>query len=68
MGVWTVATFIAGKSYGWSYNFTLQFKMIKVYITILIILFIAAILLFVFDKKLSSLVEGEDEKAEEKVA
>lgn len=68
MGVWTVATFIAGKSYGWIYNFTLQFNMIKVYITIPIILFIAAILLFVFDKKLSSLVEGEDEKAEEKVA
>ena len=42
--------------------------MIKVYITIPIILFIAAILLFVFDKKLSSLVEGEDEKSEEKVA
>ena len=68
MGVWTVATFIAGKSYGWIYNFTLQFNMIKVYITIPIILFIAAILLFVFDKKLSSLVEGEDEKSEEKVA
>lgn len=68
MGVWTVATFIAGKSYGWIYNFTLQFNMIKVYIIIPIILFIAAILLFVFDKKLSSLVEGEDEKSEEKVA
>ncbi len=60
MGVWTVATFIAGLGYGYIYNFTLQFDMIKVYSIIPVILFVAAALLFVFDKKLSTLVEEDD--------
>lgn len=63
MGVWTFATFVAGKSYGYIYNFTLQFDMMKVYTIIPVILFVAAVLLFVFDKKLNSLVEDENEEA-----
>ena len=60
MGVWTFATFIAGQGYGFIYKFTLQFDMIKVYSIIPVILFVAAALLFVFDKKLSTLVEEDD--------
>jgi proton-dependent oligopeptide transporter, POT family len=68
MGVWTFATFLAGKSYGYIYNFTLQFDMIKVYTIIPVIMFVAAVALFIFDKKLSSLVEDEDENSSSKVA
>ena len=64
MGVWTFATFIAGKTYGNIYDFTLQFDIIAVYTTIPAILFVAAVILFVFDKKLNSLVEDEDEVIE----
>lgn len=62
MGVWTFATFLAGKSYGYLYDFTLKFDMITVYTVIPVILFVAAALLFIFDKKLSKLVEDEDSK------
>ncbi|MGL5756105.1 MAG: peptide MFS transporter [Paraclostridium sp.] len=68
MGVWTFATFLAGKSYGYIYAFTLKFDMITVYTVIPAILFVAAVLLFVFDKKLSTLVEDEDDKVTSKVA
>ena len=64
MGVWTFATFLAGKGYGYIYDFTLQFNMIKVYTTIPIIMFVAAAALFIFDKKLSSLVEDDDSSSE----
>ncbi|WP_024621881.1 peptide MFS transporter [Metaclostridioides mangenotii] len=60
MGVWTCATFLAGISYGYVYKFTLNFDMIKVYTIIPIILFIAAALLFVFDKTLSKLVVDDE--------
>jgi dipeptide/tripeptide permease len=63
MGVWTFATFIAGQGYGYIYKFTLQFDMIKVYSIIPVILFVAAALLFVFDKKLSTLIEEDDSVA-----
>lgn len=66
MGVWTFATFLAGKSYGYVYDYTLKFDMVKVYIVIPIILFIAAVVLFIFDKQLQSLVEGEDTKHDNK--
>lgn len=69
MGVWIIASFLAGKSYGVLYAFTLKFDMIKVYIAIPIILFVASAILFVFDKQLHSLVEGEDTKSDsEKIA
>ncbi|GAA0220048.1 peptide MFS transporter [Metaclostridioides mangenotii] len=60
MGVWTFATFLAGLGYGYIYKFTLNFDMIKVYTVIPIILFIAAALLFVFDKSLSKLVVDDE--------
>ncbi|RDY26836.1 MFS transporter [Romboutsia weinsteinii] len=63
MGVWIVATFIAAQGYGYIYSFTLNFDFIKVYTIIPIITFVTAIVLFVYDKKLSSLVE-EDEAVE----
>ncbi|HBG5847550.1 TPA: peptide MFS transporter [Clostridioides difficile] len=59
MGVWTFATFIAGQGYGYIYAFTLKFEMIKVYTIIPVILFVSAILLFLFDKTLSRLVEDD---------
>lgn len=69
MGVWTFATFLAGKSYGYIYDFTLQFDMIVVYSVIPVILLVAAVILFVFDKKLQSLVEDqEEEELEEEIA
>lgn len=61
MGVWTFATFIAGFSYGRLYAFLLQFDMMIVYTIIPLITFIVAILLFMFDKKLKTLIiEDED--------
>ncbi|WP_314062196.1 peptide MFS transporter [uncultured Vagococcus sp.] len=61
MGVWTFATFIAGFSYGRLYAIVLQFDMMIVYTIIPIITFIAAILLFMFDKKLKTLIIEDDE-------
>ncbi|MDR0880284.1 MAG: peptide MFS transporter [Clostridioides sp.] len=63
MGVWTVATFIAAKSYGRIYAFTMKFNFMTVYIVIPIILFIAAIILFASDKTLSKLVVEDDQQA-----
>ncbi|HCM90740.1 MULTISPECIES: peptide MFS transporter [Vagococcus] len=60
MGVWTVATFIAGKGYGYMYAFVLKFDMMQAYIGIPIVLIVAACLLFIFNKKLITLVEDED--------
>ncbi len=60
MGVWTFASFLAGKGYGYIYDFTLKFDMIKVYTIIPVILFVSGIVLFVLDKKLSSLVEDDE--------
>lgn len=60
MGVWTVATFIAGKGYGYMYAIVLKFDMMQAYIGIPIVLILAASFLFIFDKKLTSLVEGPD--------
>ena len=60
MGVWIFATFIAGKSYGYLYEFASKFPIIQAYVVIPIILFVCAALLFLFDKKLSRLLEEED--------
>lgn len=61
MGVWTFATFIAGKTHGAIYNFTKQFDMIIVYTVIPVILFVCAVSLFALDKKLSTLVTDDSE-------
>lgn len=68
MGVWTFATFIAGKTHGAIYNFTKQFDMITVYTAIPVILFVCAISLFVLDKNLSKLVADDNEDMKNKVA
>jgi len=60
MGVWIFATFIAGKSYGYLYEFASKFPIIQAYVVIPIILFVCAALLFLFDKKLSRLLEEEE--------
>ncbi len=59
MGVWIFATFIAGKSYGYLYEFASKFPIIQSYVVIPIILFVCAVLLFTFDKKLVKLLEEE---------
>ncbi|SHK05258.1 peptide MFS transporter [Tepidibacter formicigenes] len=60
LGVWTFATFVAGKSYGYLYAFASKFSIIQAYVAIPIILFICAILLFFSDKKLVKLLEDEE--------
>ncbi|WP_099191347.1 peptide MFS transporter [Tepidibacter mesophilus] len=60
LGVWTFATFLAGKSYGYLYALTSKFSVIQAYTAIPIILFVCAILLFSFDKKLVKLLEDEE--------
>ncbi|MDR2833411.1 MAG: peptide MFS transporter [Streptococcaceae bacterium] len=64
LGVWSVATFIASISYGYLYDFMSQFNPLVVYSAIPAILFVAAIILFVGDKGLSSLVESGEEVEE----
>jgi POT family proton-dependent oligopeptide transporter len=60
MGVWIFATFIAGKSYGYLYEFASRFPIIQAYVVIPIILFVFAALLFIFDKKLVKLLKDEE--------
>ncbi|HIW22254.1 MAG TPA: MFS transporter [Candidatus Dorea intestinavium] len=59
ISVWGIATFIAGKSYGYVYEFAFggSFKFYSACIVIAIIAFVSALILFVLDKKLSGLVE-----------
>lgn len=59
IGVWTFATFVAGKCYSYVYAFTLKFSIMQAYISIPIILFISGVLLFIFDSKLTSLLEDD---------
>jgi dipeptide/tripeptide permease len=60
MGVWIFATFIAGKSYGYLYAIASKFPIMQAYVVIPIILFVCAVLLFFFDKKLVKLLEDEE--------
>ena len=60
MGVWIFATFVAGKSYGYLYEFASKFPIIQSYVVIPVILFVCAILLFLFDEKLVKLLEVEE--------
>ncbi len=61
MGVWTFATFIAGKTYGYLYALASSYSIIQAYVAIPVVLFISAAFLFIFDKKLVTLLEDEDE-------
>jgi dipeptide/tripeptide permease len=61
MSVWVLAVFVAGKSYGWVYEFTLKFKFSTVYFVVAAIAITAGIILWSLDKKLNSLVIKDDE-------
>lgn len=60
MGVWILASFIAGKSYGYLYAIVSKYPIMQAYIVIPIILFITAVVLFFFDKNLVKLLEDEE--------
>jgi len=62
MGVWTFATFVAGKTYGYLYAIVSSYSPIQAYTAVPVILFVAAFILFVFDKKLTSLLEDTEEE------
>lgn len=59
MGVWILASFIAGKSYGYVYAIASNYPIMVSYVVIPVILFIAAVMLFIFDKKLVKLLDEE---------
>ncbi len=57
MGVWTFATFLAGKSYGVLYAyFNDNFTIVEYSIIVFIITFIVGVLVFIADKPLSKLI------------
>ncbi|MGO1369443.1 peptide MFS transporter [Senegalia sp. (in: firmicutes)] len=64
MAVWTFAVFIAGKSYGWIYEFTLKFEFVNAYATIAAIAIVSGIILWAMDGKLKGLVVEDDEEEE----
>ena len=59
ISVWGIATFIAGKSYGYVYEFAFggNFKFYAACIGIAIVAFVSALILFILDKRLAALVE-----------
>lgn len=61
MGVWTLASFVAGKTYGYLYAVVSSYSPIQAYTAIPAVLIVCAIILFMADKKLMSLLEGDDE-------
>lgn len=60
VAVWVVATFLAGKLYGDVYAWTSKMDFFNVYLWIGIVLAVLGVLLFIFDKRLASLVELRD--------
>ncbi|APR01825.1 peptide MFS transporter [Clostridium botulinum] len=60
MSVWVLASFFAGKSYGWVYEFTLKFKFAPTYFVIAAIAIVCGIILWALDGKLNSLVIDEE--------
>lgn len=67
MGVWILASFIAGKSYGYVYAIASSYPILVSYVVIPVILFIAAVMLFIFDKKLVKLLDEEEVKSNEEM-
>ena len=63
MAVWGIATFISSLAYGPLFSATFEggFKFSSVCIAIAVVAFISAVVLFVLDKRLSKLVEDEEE-------
>lgn len=62
MGVWGLATFFAAKGYGYVYNFAFggNFKFTNACIVVAVVALACTVVLFLLDKKLSSLVEDND--------
>ena len=61
MSVWVFAIFISAKTYGYLYEFTLQFPFAKTYFIIAAVVTFGGILLAAFSPKLNRLVEDENE-------
>lgn len=57
MGIWPVAVFIAGKAYGYLYEYLSKFSFAPAYALVGIIVLVCGILLWSLDKKLNKLVE-----------
>lgn len=61
MGVWPFAVFIAGKSYGYLYEFLSGHSFAPAYGAVAAIVIVCGVVLWSMDKKLSTLVEDENE-------
>ena len=64
MGVWPFAVFIAGKSYGYLYEFLEGYSFAPAYGVVAAVVIICGLVLWSMDKKLNTLVEDEAEAEE----
>ena len=62
MGVWPFAVFIAGKSYGYLYEYLSGYSFAPAYGIVAAIVIVCGIILWSMDKKLNTLVEDENEE------
>lgn len=62
MGVWPFAVFIAGKSYGYLYEYLSGYSFAPAYGIVAAIVIVCGIVLWSMDKKLNALVEDENEE------
>ena len=63
MGVWPFAIFIAGKAYGYLYEFLGNYSFAPAYAIVGAIVIVCGVVLWSLDKKLNALVEDEDSNA-----
>ena len=63
MGVWPFAIFIAGKSYGYLYEFLSGYSFAPAYGIVAAIVIVCGVVLWSMDKKLNTLVEDEEDEA-----
>ena len=61
MSVWTLAVFASAKTYGYLYEFTLNFPFAKTYFVIAAIAIVCGLILFAVSPKLNSLVVEDEE-------
>ena len=62
MGVWPFAVFVAGKSYGYLYEYLSGYSFAPAYGIVAAIVILCGIVLWTMDKKLNALVEDENEE------
>lgn len=62
MGVWPFAVFVAGKSYGYLYEYLSGYSFAPAYGIVAAIVIVCGIVLWTMDKKLNALVEDENEE------